>query len=242
MSRGKKLEVIHLDEHLIVINKRAGMLTVPGRNTPSEHSVLDMLREMYGDVLPVHRIDRGTSGVVVFVRSTEMQRSISGYFASQKVVKTYSAIVQGHPPPQGSLTYPLYIPQSGRVRVDPGGKEAQTDYVVKEAFQGFAFLEVRPLTGRQHQIRAHLAYFGFPLAVDPVYGARDSLDITDIKRTGLNLRIDKEPKPLLARTPLHAASIAFPDERGGILSFQAPLPKDMRACLAQMRKWRALGK
>lgn len=238
MPRVKPPEILYQDNHVLAVAKSAGMLSIPGRD-PDEPNVLDHLRSRFGNIYTVHRLDRDTSGVLIFARNKDAQRHLSGLFATRNVDKLYIAIVRGNPQQSGVLEYPLFTMSNGLVRIDRRGKAALTHFEVLEEFRGFAVLEVRPRTGRQHQIRVHLGHAGYPLLVDPLYGSPEPIDISHIKQRNLRMREDgRQPRPLLSRTPLHALQLACIHPEGLEWQIRAPLPKDMRACIAQLRKWR----
>lgn len=238
----KKLEIIHEDEHLLVVNKPPGLLSIPDRYDPERPNLLNLLRHGRETVLTVHRLDRGTSGVMVFAKTEEAHRSLNLQFQEREVQKIYWALVQGLPqPPEGTIEAPLAHGSDRRMVVSPRGKKAVTHYRCLETFRGFALMEARPITGRTHQIRVHLAYIGLPLATDPLYGAAESLFLSQIKIRRYKRSKDKEERPLLSRSALHARSLQFSfPQKDNLLSFTAELPKDLRATLRQLGKWAAI--
>ncbi|OAV44523.1 RluA family pseudouridine synthase [Lewinella sp. 4G2] len=237
-----KLEILHLDDHVIVVNKPADLLSVPDRYDPDIPNLTHLLGKKYGDpIIPVHRLDKPTSGVIVYARTKEAHKELNRQFQEREVDKIYHALVEGQP---GEEEIEVDEPiannpgQTGKMMVSNKGKYALSIFKQLEAFgHQFSLLGVQIFTGRTHQVRVHLAYAGFPLMVDPFYGKREEFKLSEIKGRRYNLGRDKEERPLLNRAPLHAKRIAFdhPDT-GERVTFEAEYPKDMRAVINQLRK------
>ncbi|MBC6993379.1 RluA family pseudouridine synthase [Lewinella lacunae] len=242
MPSALKFDVLYQDEHLIVVNKPSGLLTIPDRYDPDIPNLMHLLGAQFGDpILAVHRLDRPTSGVLVVARNAETHRELNRQFEEREVDKIYHAIVEGQP---GEAEVEVDEPiannpgQTGRMMVSNKGKYAFTIFKQLESLgHQFSLLGVQIFTGRTHQIRVHLAYAGFPLLVDPFYGKRDAFRLSEIKGRRYNLGNDQEERPLLDRVPLHAARLAFDHPATGErMQFEAEMPKDMRAVLNQLRK------
>ncbi len=195
----------------------------------------------------VHRLDKDTSGALVVAKHLESERALRAAFEHDQVHKTYWALVEGeHPLPDGEeqeidLAIGPDEKRSGRVRIDAeGGKPAQTRIAVLQRFRGYTWLACRPLSGRTHQIRVHLSAVGFPLAVDPVYGRRSELKLSNLK-AGYKPKRGHPERPLITRLTLHAAAIELPALRpgGAALRVEAPLPKDLAQLLKQLARVRA---
>jgi 23S rRNA pseudouridine1911/1915/1917 synthase len=229
--------VIFEDEDILVVDKPAGLVMHPGKGH-EEEGLDQLLRAHFGpSARLVHRIDRDTSGVVVAARGhPDAARRLADAFKTGDVEKTYLALVRGVPDEaKGTIDAPLRNTrregQSVRVRAE--GKAARTDYEVLETFARFAWVRVRPQTGRRHQIRAHFAHIGHPLAVDHVYAKAGRLRVRDL-RPDLP-RTWKNPV-VLSRQPLHAERIAFRHPRTGEeMNFAAPIPDDLNAVLELLR-------
>lgn len=237
-----KLDILHQDEHLIVVNKPANLLSVPDRYDPDIPNLTGLLGRKFGDpIIPVHRLDKPTSGVIIFARTAEAHKELNRQFAEREVDKVYHAIVEGQP---GEEEIEVDEPiannpgQSGKMMVSNRGKYAFSIFKQMETFgHQFSLVGVQIFTGRTHQVRVHLAYAGYPLMVDPFYGKRTEFKLSEIKGRRYNLGREKEERPLLSRVPLHAARLAFDHPATGERStFEAPLPKDMRATINQLRK------
>lgn len=207
------LTVLYEDERLLVCSKPPNLLTVPpprGR-AKGEETLPDRLRrEGHGTLLPVHRLDRETSGVVVLARDKEARDVLMGAFKRREVRKGYVAWVQGHPEPRdGVLTFPIKD-LGARAVVDPGGQPAETRYQVKARVGPCARVEIDLRTGRHNQIRVHFAHIGHPLVGERKY-ARGKDAVVRHKRAAL-----------------HAAWLEFTHPfNGERLHLRAPIPKDL---------------
>ena len=166
------LRVVFEDAHLIAINKPAGQLVIPGRGESEEKPLVSLVSShIRKKAYVVHRIDRETSGLVVFAKDAVTHRTLSGLWEGREVKKTYLAWVKGRvTQKEGLLDYPLKTYGSGRMGVDPKGKPSQTRYRFQKGREEASLLEVEPLTGRRHQIRVHLYQAGYPVLGDPLYG------------------------------------------------------------------------
>lgn len=238
-SRG--VEIVEEDEALMVLDKPSNLLVLPDRFNQGLPNLSTIIREELGEIFVVHRIDRETSGLIVFAKTAEAHASLNRQFEGREVEKTYHAIVLGVPAQnEGTINAPLSESprQKGMMRVDEkGGKDAVTEYKVLEEFKGYAFVEVRPKTGRTHQIRVHLQSIGAPILGDLKYDGGEGFFLSQVKPGYKGV---EEERPLLNRTALHAAGLSFLHPSSGErLQFSLPLPKDMKSVLKYLRKFRA---
>ena len=233
--------LLYEDEHILVVNKPPGLLTIPDR-TGGKESLLGLLERRFGKVFVVHRLDRETSGVLCFARSVEAHRNLSMQFERHTSDKFYLALVDGvlhHE--EGEIDKPVgehpTIP--GKMTVTHSGKPSLTFYRVAERFRRFTLAEVLIKTGRTHQIRVHFQSIGYPLAVDALYGRRPALYLSEIKGKAYKSgKYSEEERPLMDRTSLHAARLRIDHPvTGERMEFKADLPKDFAAVLNQLRKW-----
>ena len=170
-----KLEpkVIFEDDCMLVVDKPGNYLTIPDRFDSHLPSVLGFLKEKYGKVYIVHRLDRETSGLICFALTAEAHRNLSMQFENREVEKLYWVIAEGRfREPTGTIDA-LLEPnpmKGGTMRVGREGKSSRTDYEVLEQFRDYALVQANIKTGRMHQIRVHFEHIGHPLAVDPLYG------------------------------------------------------------------------
>jgi len=263
-----ELDVLYEDEHVLAVDKPSGLAAEPERWARDKAclsgALLDLALDRAGlerseeghdtdrfeglGFRPrlVHRLDKDTTGVVLVAKSIEAERALRAAFDAGEVRKTYLALVEGeHRLPDGEeeiIDLPIGPDErkSGRMRVDrQHGKPSRTKVRVEQRFKGYTLLACEPLTGRTHQIRVHLREVGFPLAVDPYYGRRDSLSLSDFKRD-----YRKKPghveSPLVERLTLHARAIEFPRVGAeGTVRVESPLPKDLTRVVKQLAKFRA---
>lgn len=159
-------EVIYEDGNVMVLDKPAGLLSMPRAQYCPEKTL-----ENYG--LLVHRLDRDTSGVVILAKSPEVQMFLKKQFQDREAHKTYYAIVSGRPKlDEAKIDLPIArdLKRPTTFRVDPNGKESETYYKVVKSSGKYSLVELRPTTGRTHQLRVHMKYLGHPILGDPIYG------------------------------------------------------------------------
>ena len=232
------LEIIAENDHFIVINKPPGLLSIPDREG-KELSLKEILQQKYGQIFTVHRLDRETSGIIVFAKDPETHKFLSQAFEERTVEKYYQGIVNGTlSEKQKTIEAPIAenTVKRGVMIIHQRGKPAITDYEVLEDFGKFSLLQFRIHTGRTHQIRVHMQYVGHPLVCDELYGDGLPIKISSFKRNYKLSKSEEEERPILARTGLHAQRLRFTDMEGNEYDFQAEMPKDMRALLQQLRK------
>ncbi len=177
------LHILHADEALLVLDKPAGLLAVPGLGDAGRHNLAALLQAAHADARVVHRLDMATSGLIVFARGAAAQRSLSMAFAERRVHKRYVAVVHGEMAADtGEIDAPLAAdwPRRPRQVVDPvAGKPALTRWRVMARQPGRTRLLLEPVTGRTHQLRVHLQHAGHPICGDELYA--------DEPRTGARL-------------------------------------------------------
>jgi RluA family pseudouridine synthase len=239
--RGASPEILHLDEQLIVVDKPAGILSAPGRG--DRPSVADLLRDRaeLADnpaLRIVHRLDRDASGVLILARTLQAQRQLVAAFANRRIDKTYLALVTGYVPGEGRVELRLtYDRRHHRVHAsERRGKPAVTRFRIAQRVAGNTLLQCRPLTGRTHQIRAHLAAIGHPLTVDPLYGGGEAVLLSSYK-PNYRPSARRPERPLIERLTLHALRIALEHPTSGqTLTFESAVPKDLRATINQLAR------
>jgi tRNA pseudouridine32 synthase/23S rRNA pseudouridine746 synthase len=205
-SSGPALPLVHADAQILVLDKPSGLLTVPAKPPGPQDCLEGRVRAAWPEALLVHRLDRDTSGLIVFARTRLAQRHLGWQFERRQVAKEYVARVAGRVDGEvGCIDLPLACdwPSRPRQMVTPAGKRARTDWEVIGREPGATRLRLRPLTGRSHQLRVHLAVLGHPILGDPLYGDAASA----------------------VRLQLHAESLAFRHPDGGAqVAFAAESP------------------
>jgi len=225
------LDILFEDANVIVINKPADMVVHPGAGNFTGTLVNALLahyppmRHVGEADRPgvVHRLDKDTSGVLIFAKTDKAYKWLVKQFKSRDLEKAYLALVDGHPPtPTGRIEAPIERDFHRRTRMAASlrgqGKHAVSEYFELERFEHHSLVEVHPITGRTHQIRVHLSYIGTPVVGDTVYGRR-------------------HPSISLDRFFLHAKSLSIklPGDRA-MRTFEAPLPADLQNILVDLRR------
>jgi len=212
------MEILHADNSILVINKPAGIPVLPDGWDKDAPYLVKQLEEQFGKVWIVHRLDKITSGVMIFARTSEVHRTLNMKFERHEIQKVYHTIVAGAPAwDEHTARHPLRIDvgHSHRTVVDHGkGKPSETHFHILERYTSHSLLEAIPGTGRTHQIRVHAYALGYPLLGDTLYSAPE----TD----------------LIGRPALHACSLEFIME-GKPFRFTAPYPQDFAEVLKKLR-------
>ena len=228
----------------VAVMKPAGLATIPGRG--EDDSVLEQIADQLNlpwtgsedpRIRVVHRLDKDTSGVLLFAKHIDAQRHVSQQFQNNTVRKEYLAVVTGKPPgDSGEIDAPLAVHPTDKKRmsVSKHGRPAMTGWQVEERFRQVTLVRCFPKTGKTHQIRVHLMHLGVPLLIDPLYSNRDPIYLSKIKR-GYRPS-EREERPLIARLTLHAHRLTFTPMTGDAVTLEAPVPKDLRSLLNQLRK------
>lgn len=241
LNHSKKDEwLVEEQEDFIAINKPSGLLSIPDREG-KEISLKVLLAEKYGKVFTVHRLDRDTSGLIIFAKNEIAHKYLSQQFEHRQTEKIYHGLVLGSPSPaSGSIEEPIseHPVQRGLMVIHRNGKPSLTDYEVVEDFKQYSWVQFRIHTGRTHQIRIHMKQLGYPIVCDPLYGDGKPFLLSSIKNRFKLSKDELEEKPMLPRLALHASLLRILGNDGKSITLEAPLPKDMRASLQQLRKRR----
>ncbi len=243
VKSAKKTGLIELysDPSLVAVDKPAGLATAGERDDKRPH-LLGLVKRAHPDdaIKLVHRIDKPASGVVVFARSRDAKRRLHEEFAARRVTKDYLAIVSGHVDDAPQFVAANLSPRRGRVSrmvVTPNhGKPAVTLVRPLLHFRGYTLVHARPVSGRTHQIRAHLRHLGHAIVGDATYDGELELRLSKLK-FGYRRSRGEDERPLLARLALHAYRIRLASPAtGAAVTCTAPLPKDLRSTLRQLQK------
>ena len=210
------MKILFEDQSLLVVDKPAGVPVLPDGWEKGAPYLVKLLEEQYGKIFVVHRLDKFTSGVIIFARDAEAHRALNIQFENHQAEKVYHAIVEGNPKWEEKVTkFPLRANVGHKHRTvvdDRNGKPSETRFRLLKQYQASAWVEASPRTGRTHQIRIHAMALGHPLIGDILYGAKES--------------------SLIARPALHAHSLTFThpasNER---MTFKAEHPEDFATAL-----------
>jgi RluA family pseudouridine synthase len=210
------MNILYQNQYFLVINKPAGISILPDGWEKDSQYLVKMLEEEYGKIFIVHRLDKITSGVMVFARDAETHRALNIQFENHAAQKTYHAILEGNPKWEERVAkHPLRANVGHKHRTmvdDKNGKPSETRFRVIRRYPESALVEAKPMTGRTHQIRTHAYALGHPLVEDVLYGARDLYG--------------------LARPMLHAQSLSFiHPATNEIVKFSTPHPADFEEAL-----------
>jgi 23S rRNA pseudouridine955/2504/2580 synthase/23S rRNA pseudouridine1911/1915/1917 synthase len=242
MNLRKTLTTIYEDDHCIVVNKPAGLLSIQDRFNHAKVNLFSYLSEQHPKLCIIHRLDRDTSGLILFAKNEAAHKSFSSLWMERQVVKKYHVIVSAplHPA-SGLIDAGLeHIPGVNKMRISKKGKPSKTEYQLIEDFKQFALYEACIHTGRTHQIRVHFQHAGIPLAVDPIYGNAEGVYLSKIKRKYRSKKWETE-RPILSRLSLHAYSLEFiHPAKGNNIMLTAPYPGDFKALINQLRKSKTL--
>ena len=232
---------VYEDENIAVLNKSSGIAVSPDRWDLSRERLDTLAAEFckLPRIFTVHRIDRETSGLVVFAKNSETHKKLSLAFEKREVKKHYIAVVRGRPSWKETVCDLPLVPNGNKRHltiIDKfRGKKSVTAFRLLGSAGNYSVLSVVPETGRIHQIRVHLASMGHPVVCDEFYGNAKPVLLSSFKRGGWRGKPEEE-RPLLSRLGLHAEGLFLPDYAGTGLALNAPLPRDMKALIRQMEK------
>jgi len=213
------MQILYKDEQILVINKPAELPVLPDGWEKDGPYLVKMLEEEFGKIFIIHRLDKTTSGVMIFARTAEAHRTLNIQFENHEADKVYHAIMEGDPKwNEKTAKFPLRanVGKKHRTAVDGrNGKLSETRYRILKRYQGAALVEAKPMTGRTHQVRVHAYALGYPLLGDVLYSASD----TD----------------LIARPALHAYSLTITHpETNERLTFKSEHPEDFVSALERL--------
>ncbi len=233
----KKFEIIFENESFIAVNKASGLLSIPDR-TQSEISLKELLTEKFGTIFTVHRLDKETSGLILFAKNEATHKYFSGLFEERLISKFYVGIVIGEPAQKsGVLDAPIseHPTVKGMMIVNRKGKPSHTGYEVMQANRYYSLVSFQLHTGRTHQIRVHAKNMGHPLACDAVYGDGKMVLLSSVKKK-FKLSKHEEERPMISRLALHSHRLIFKDEKGKHHEITADIPKEFTALMTQLKK------
>jgi len=233
-----RLDTIFQNEDFIAINKPSGLLSIPDR-FGKDPSVKSILQDEIGKIFTVHRLDKDTSGLIIFAKNEEAHKYLSQLFEGRDVEKFYLGLVNGTlMNKKGTIDVPImeHPGKTTLMMTNKKGKPSITDYEVLEEFGVYSWLQFQIHTGRTHQIRVHMQYLGNTIVCDELYGEGQPILLSNIKRKFKLSKNEFEERPLLNRLGLHSHQLKFTDAKGNRFELEAPLQKDLKALLQQLRK------
>ncbi|NOR65094.1 MAG: RluA family pseudouridine synthase [Candidatus Scalindua sp.] len=199
------IEYVYSDEHIIIVDKPANMLSVPGRTPDKQDCLIHRIQKQFPDARIVHRLDFSTSGLMVIAQNRESHRMLSRQFENRETEKTYVAKVYGQPgQPSGVLDLPLRCDWERRplqIVDDQLGKKALTHWRIIERFENSCLVELSPTTGRTHQLRVHMQSMGHPILGDELYAHEAAYSMAD--------RLNLHAKELIINHPTENSRMAF---------------------------------
>ena len=235
-----ELNIIYEDNDIIVVNKPAGVLTIPDRFDLTIPNIRTIADGIYRQIFIVHRLDRETSGILILAKNAEAHKDLSMQFENLSVKRLYHAVTEQiiH---QDSLKIDLPLMpdprRTGRTIPSARGKQSLSIVDVKQRFKHFTFVEVDLVTGRHHQIRVHLSSVGYPLLVDELYGHNKEFYLSTIKKK-FNMKKNDSEKPIISRVSMHAYSLTFVHPKTKEeMTFCADYPKDFSVLLKVLNKY-----
>jgi 23S rRNA pseudouridine1911/1915/1917 synthase len=257
-----KIPILFEDSHLLALDKPAGLPVSPDRLEPQRPNMMKLLHRdlergaawakerSLSYLMNAHRLDPPASGVLLLAKDRPTLVELAGEFGSEKPVRIHVALVRGTSESPSFDCEAKLAPhplRAGYMRVDTReGKRSRTEFTVREAFDGYLLLECRPLTGRAHQIRAHLKHLRLPLVADDLYGGAP-LWLSTLKPQ-YRLKPGKSEQPLIARAALHAEQLILrppgdnessrqSEGEGGNLRIEAPWPNDLSVAVKYLRRY-----
>lgn len=243
MKRNEPFSILYEDEHFIAVNKASGLLVAQDRWDPEAPRLDTLLSNAVckegSRLFAVHRIDKDTSGIVLYAKTAEAHRALSIMFEERDIKKTYHALVHGRPlQEEFSIDAPLKADGDAYHRTIKDarrGKDSLTHFTLIGVCGPYSWIEAQPITGRTHQIRVHLTIAGFSIVCDSLYGSKAPLYLSKIKRRWQGDEF--EERPLLDRLALHAWKLEFAHPiTKEPLCITAPYPKDLHSTRNQLSK------
>jgi RluA family pseudouridine synthase len=252
-----EIPVVFEDDHLLALNKPAGLPTSPDRDDAARPNLMKLLHHGIAEGKPwakqrglsylmnAHRLDFETSGVILLAKTRPVLVALANLFGSEKPEQTCIALAQGLAPSESFEVNVALAPhptRPGQMRVDnQNGKRSRTLFRVRERFQSHTLLECRPRTGRTHQIRVHLRHARMPIVGDRLYGGRHLL-LSNLK-SGFRLKPGREERPLISTTALHAESLVLAHPvTGAEIKATAPWPRELEVALKYLRRYAVSGR
>lgn len=227
--------ILYQDSDYLALNKPPMIPTIPDR-TGMGFNLITELRKQFEDIKLCHRLDKDTSGVILFAKNKEAQRHLNLQFSRRQVYKEYHAIVSGKHNFQAETTRGAIHIKGNRAIIDSRkGKKAKTIFNTKKIFNGYTLLNCKPITGRTHQIRIHASSRKASLIGDHKYKGKD-IFLSELKRN-YKFKNDEKELPIIKRIALHAYEIKFKNINDEEISINAPYANDFNLLLKYLEKY-----
>ena len=227
-----QLEIVFENEFFLAVNKPAGLLTIPDRHDETLTSLYKILFQQYKKIFIVHRLDKNTSGLILFAKDEATHKYLSQLFENKKIEKYYLGIIQGSfADKNGSFNEAIdeHPVHKGMMAISKKGKASQTDYEVLEDFGLFSLIKFHIHSGRTHQIRVHMKHAGKPLACDELYGDGKPVLLSSFKKKYKLSQLEEQERPILSRLALHSYELKFSDQEGKRTDTPSPYVPLLRA-------------
>lgn len=227
--------ILFENDDYIIINKPPFLATLEDR-TPNSTNILRLARQYHPDVQACHRLDKETSGCLALAKNNEAYRHLSMQFEHRQVAKLYHAVAWGTHDFQDLLVdIPIQPGLKGSAKLSRAGKPAETYFNTLEKFSRHTLIACKPITGRMHQIRLHLAYLKAPIISDTLYKG-EHVYLSDLKKK-FNLSKNEEEQPFIKRFALHSYQLGFTSLTDELIQVEAPYPKDFQVLLKMLRQY-----
>ncbi|MDR1418080.1 MAG: hypothetical protein LBI80_02855 [Endomicrobium sp.] len=233
------IEIIYENENIIIVNKASGIYTITQCGVSETRTVLDILSKQKTDqkIIPIHNLDVGASGLVVFAKNKKSYKYINEQFKNKTIARKYKALLSGFVQDnEGEINKPM-LALKDNVSINITGIEAITRFKVLERFKSYTLVEALPVTSLKHQLRLHFWSMGNPLAIDAKYGINRPILLSSLKRKYKRKKGQQE-HPLISRLTLHLESLTFKvPNTNEEKTFKTFLPKDFEITLKKLVKY-----
>lgn len=238
MAKRLTYDILFQDDNILCVNKPSGMPVIPGRNLETLSLKQRLEKDLAQQIWVTHRIDKETSGIVLFAKTAEAHKLINMAFQDHKINKVYRCICRGSVKKDVQhVNKPIYIDsKTNKVKIHPHGKESRSSYKSIEISKSYSLVEVHIETGRMHQVRVHMSSEGYPIVGDQLYNNKPEIYLKDIKKKYKG-DFYEDQRPMISRCALHAYGLSFVHPiTGEKMKIHSELPKDIKACWNQLHK------
>jgi 23S rRNA pseudouridine1911/1915/1917 synthase len=235
------LKIIFENESFVAVNKPAGILTIPDRYDGTITSLYKILEKIYHKIFIIHRLDKETSGIILFAKDEATHKHLCQVFENRNVEKFYTGIINGSlQNKKGVINKPIeeHPANKGMMIISKKGKPSITEYEVVQDYGLYSMVKFQIHSGRTHQIRVHMKHLGHPIVCDEIYGNPQPVLLSSFKKKYKLSKQQEKERPILNRLALHSFQLKFSDINGTTYDLVAELPKDMSVLLKQLNKYK----